>query len=107
MFAALMKKVCLEGMSGEGIEECLGFVSSLQSWDKSSDIIQMHPFPGHDARTGAWRWVRLLHLSPVGTLQNGFSPTTKIGIGDKPRELGLLGTANLGVVDLSGFSLQL
>lgn len=45
------------------VEECLGFVLGLQSEDKSSDIIQMHPFPGHDAATGAWRRVRLLGLS--------------------------------------------
>lgn len=57
-----------------GLEECLGFVPSLQSRDKSSDIIQMHPFPGHDAGMGARRRVGLLHLSPVGTLQNDFFP---------------------------------
>lgn len=34
----------------------------------------MHPFPGHDAGTGARRRVGLLHLSPVGTLQNDFFP---------------------------------
>lgn len=74
VFAALMKKVCLGGMSRGGVEECLGFVPSLQSRDKSCDIIQMHPFPGHDVGTGALRRVGLLHLSPVGTLQNHFFP---------------------------------
>lgn len=70
VFAALMKKVCLgvrEKGGGGGGGACLGFfVSGLQSTDKSSDIIQMPPFPGHVAGTGACKRLRMLFCSLLG-----------------------------------------